>query len=62
MLFAIACMMGKGLYETGINGGMVLLLLSSKEKELVDLIFWLLLRCSTIFNSPFVAPIVLLNR
>jgi hypothetical protein len=32
-------MVGKGLYETGIKGGMVLLLLSSKERELVDLIF-----------------------
>jgi hypothetical protein len=62
LLFAMAWMVGEGQYKTSINDGMVLLLLSSKERELVDLIFSLLLRYSTTFNSPFVAPIVLLNR
>jgi hypothetical protein len=39
LLFAMAYVVGKGLYETGINGGMVLLVLCSRERELVDLIF-----------------------
>jgi hypothetical protein len=35
----MAWMVGEGQYKTGINDGMVLLLLSSRERELVDLIF-----------------------